>query len=282
MALAKGVSLSFELITASVAVHSALEDKPKNKSVCVGTNGAAHAPIKINQVRHCADCGEVPYAEVKKAREVAGGFVLLEAEEIKEAKADAEKYKKLASLTKHDANEVESGTVPGEKLYYLTPEPGAEQTYAVLRHVVDSNPHLAFLTRWTPRSAAATFALRVRGDVLVLQERVPAAATRPSPGVTADAPEALLAVADQFVGLTEPVPFDPALYADSFEENIQRVIATKTAIALGEAPAPTPTKVETPSNDLMANLAAFVAASVNDKPKKAAAKKAAPKKKVSA
>lgn len=291
-ALAKGVSLSFGLINASVSVHNALEAKVSNTSVCTGTRGHTHTATKIAQRRQCAECvahqkanrtpeidaldmlGEVAYEDVKKAREVAGGYVVFDDAEIKGARVDAEKHKKLASLTPHPAEDVESGTVPGGKLYHLTPEAGAEQGYAVLRHLVRTHPELTFMALWTPRSSAGVFALRARGDVLVLQERVPAAATKASPAVTADAPVALLAMADQLLSIDNIVTaFDPDLYADSYEANLQAILATKAAVPAGTAPsAPTATA----GNDLMASLAAFVAASaapVAETKKKAPVKK---------
>ena len=271
-ALAK-ISLSFGLINAGVSVHNALEPKVSNKSVCTGSiptvdaHGVTgvtgdHAPRKINQVQRCTTCAEnVPYAEIKKAREVPGGFVLLDVEEIKGAKADNEKHKKLASLTPHPAPDVEAGTVPGEKLYYLTPEAGAEQAYAVLHHLVHTHTELTFMTLWVPRSAVGVFALRTRGDVLVLQERVPAAATKAAPAITADAPAPLLAMADQFLTIDGVVTdFDAAAYADTYEANIQKIIASKVPVpATPDAATP----VVASGGDLMANLAAQIAAAGN-------------------
>ena len=261
-AIAKGVSLSWGLINASVAVHNALEPKISNTSACGGVNGTPHELTKIQQKRYCETCAtEVPYTEIKKAREVGGKLIELVADEIKAAKGDTDQYKKLATLTAHSTEEVETGTVPGEKLYYLDPEKGHGSAYDVLRHLVQTHPELTWVARWTPRSSVGTFALKLRGDVLVLQERVTAAATKAAPKVEADAPAALKAMAEQVLALPDMVTaFDPATYEDEYEVNIQKILASKAPG--GDTLAPVvnlPTPVDA-GDDLLANLAAMVAA----------------------
>lgn len=266
-AIAKGVALSFQLITATVSVHSALEPKISNTSACGGVTGkAAHKLTKIQQRRYCETCDtDVPYTEVRKAREVGGELVDLSAEEIKAAKSDADAFKKLAALTPHGAGEIESKTISGEKLYYLHPEKGQERAYEMLLDLVQRHPELVFMARWTPKSSAGTYALRERGDVLVLQERVAAAATKALPVIPRPAmPEGLAAMADAVLAVPGVITaFDPADYADTYEAKVQEILAAKTA---GTADAdvapvvPLQTSVAEPADALLAGLAAMVGA----------------------
>ena len=261
--VSKDVSIAFKLINATVNVHSALLPKQSNVTVCAGSHGGeGHAPMKISQVRKCEQCGEVAYADLRRARETPNGLVMLADQDLVEAKTDAGQYKKRASLTPHPRTDVDTLTVAGEKLYYLEPRPGSEDSYAVLRHLVTSHPEMVFTCLWTPRSNASIFVLQARGDVLVLQERVRTADTAAPPPVNADAPQQLLALAEQLLSLDEVVPFDPDLYADSFEDNLRKLLDGKAPVELGASP----------GGDLMQVLTEYMSAQV---------KKPAKKKKVS-
>lgn len=281
-ALRKGVALSFGLMAANVSVHSAIEkSKSGNKNCCEGVQGKDPHPLQpISSVNRCLVCqDDVPYGEIVKGREVEGGFVKVEAEEIVEASVDAVALKKRTALTPSPTEQVEAQTVPGEKLYYLTPDPGAETTYAAMRHLVETHPELTFMSLWTPSSRATQFALKVREGCLVMQERVRQENVRAVPPVEAEAPEAMLKMADQVLGLEGIVQdYDPATYTDTYEQKIADIIATKTPVA-GQMEIATP-GVNTPSTavagmDALAAMLANAEASNRKPAKKAAARKKA-------
>lgn len=234
-AVAKGVMLSLGLITTSVSVHSALEPKTSsNKQVCVGI-GKDHTPALIRHTNTCADCGEVPYDQIRKAREVSGGLVLIEAEDVEKAKGTPEEIKKAKlrmAMTPHPAGQVDLGTAPGGKLYHLTPDAGHEVGYAILRHMIEASPELAFMVQWTPRSATGTFAIRLHDGILVAQERVVAEhRMRATPTVNATADEAMLGMAAQWLSMPGVISdFDPATYLDQYETKLAEIIASKTPI----------------------------------------------------
>lgn len=255
--VSKDVNLSFELINATVNVHSALIPKPVNVTVCCGKE-AEHEPMKVRQVRHCSQCGEVAYADLRKARETGAGLVVFDTAELETVRANTAEFKKLATLNAHKREEVEASTESGEKLYYLTPKVGSEQAYAVLRHLVVEHPELAFTCLWTPRTNTSMFMLRVRGEVLVLQERARAGAVSSPPDVVADAPEQLLALAEQLLSLKPPVGFDPDVYADTYESDVQKLVDGKTPVTPGVA--------ASPSGDLLEVLTTYMAEQVAVKP----------------
>lgn len=252
--VAKSVTLSFGLMSTDVSVHSALDkEKSGNKLVCVGgftgvdpktskpVEHQAHDPRPIGQVNVCTSCDDiVPYTSLQKARPVGDGFVLLTEDEVTEAKVDVLKLKKATSVTPHPTEQVDMSTAPGEKLYYLLPNPGAQQTYAAFVYLVENHPEYTFMQLWTPRSRAGQFALKVKDGCLVWQERERAENIRPVPEVEAEAPAPMLKMADQVLELEGVVTdYDPATYEDTYERKIADIIATKEVIS-GESVITTP------------------------------------------
>lgn len=276
-ALKKGVAFSVGLVTANCSINGAVEKAAGNVTVCCGTDPAKpHDPQRISQVRRCTECGDVAYTALKKAREVADGLVLLEDDEIKEAKADADAFKTRAAMTPHPAAEVYALTAPGEKVYYVTPDPGNEVPYDILRTMVGEHPELAFVCQWTARSNASLFRVTVQKGVLCMTELVRPQALKAAPQVEAEAPEPMKVMAEQVLQLPGVVTdFDPDTYADHYEERIQALLATKQVVAAGGTVASTPTTPSIPASQqaAMDALAAMLQAAQPAPAKKAPAKK---------
>ena len=275
-AVAKAVALNLGLVSCSVAVHGALEPAPKNVTVCTGIDGAEHDPTRIHMKRFCAQCGEVPYDQIRKAREVPDGLVLLTDEDLEEVKADATAFKARMDLTPHPVEQVEVGTAPGDKAYYLVPNAGGEGVYAVFTRLVENHPELAFLTRFTPRSNMGVFQLRVHDGALFLQERIQGDKIKPAPAFTLpDAEQQWLTMAEQVLTLPGIVSdFDLATYRNTAEDKLREIVSARTAVqeavtALEGGSSPTPT-------DPMAALQAMLDAAKDQAktPRKRAAKKA--------
>lgn len=295
MALRKGIALSFGLMACNVSIHSGIEKASAsgNKLVCTGSfqgvdrvtgnpkSHPEHPPNPISQVMTCRSCDDVvPYTSLKKGRPEGDGFVLLTADELTTAAADSLDLKKKSALTPHPTTQVDLATVPGEKFYYLTPEAGGEASYASMRHLVESHPELTFMSLWTPSSRAAQFALKVKDDCLVWQERVRQENIREAPVVDVEAPEPMLKMAEQVLGLEGIVTdYDPTTYEDTYETKLAEILATKTAV-------PGQTQIEvagvtTPSTAVagMDALAAMLANAEASGRKPAAKKAAKPRKK---
>lgn len=270
--VASGVSLSFGLLSCTVSMTSAVEAKVSNTNVCTGV-GSEHAITKTSLTTSCPTCGPLAHTDIKKARKVGDGYVLLTDEDLAEVAGDPEqaaRLKKTASLTAHPAEGIDIKTVPGEKLYYLTPATGSEPAYATLYTLVERHPELVFLAQWTPRSKSATFALKAFQGALCFQERERAENIRQAPEVPTEAPEALVAMAEQV--LTLPgliVDYDPATYADTFEQKIAEIVATKTPTSLivPDAPEGAPATTGNAMEALQAMLAAQEPAKPARKPR---------------
>ncbi len=274
-ALAKGVALTFGLVSCPVSVYNALDKAVSgNKQVCTGPAGEEHAVALVTQANTCASCGTVPYTQIKKGRPVDGGYVIITEAEATEASAEASIWKRRSDLTAHAAEEVESTTTPGEKLYYLVPEAGAEVPYAVLAHLVSAHPELAFVSLWTPRSRAGQFRLLVRQGVLTWQERVRQENVRSVPEVTAEAPEAMIGMAEQVLGLPGMIiTYDAATYADTYEAKIAEIVAAKDVL-VGDTPLDTPSAAPAVATSAMAALQAMLDAAKAEAPPKKARKSA--------
>lgn len=264
-ALRTNVPWAFGLVTGALSVHSAIASRKSNVTVCTGPDEAEHEPIRISQRSVCSSCGEVGRGEVKKAREVAGGLVVLSEADLATVGADAASFKNKMEIMPHPASEVEVGTVPGEKAYYLTPAPGTEAVYNVLGALIMAHPELAFMTRFTLRTAMNVFRVMAvsgtHGPVLLMQERVAAESMKAVPDVAGPSEqhpqlyalaETILATGGQHAVVR---PFDIAAYRDSSAEALEELLATRTPVAAGGQVVTT-----TSASDALAQLEAMVAA----------------------
>lgn len=274
-ALKKGVAFSVGLVTASCSINGAVEPKVSNTNVCCGPDTTPHDATQLKQQVICTTChvndlaagkdtnpGVVPYEQIKKARLVGNDLVLITADEIAAAKGDTDKYKTAVALTPHPAATVYARTAPGEKAYYVTPDPGHEVAYALLLAMIAGHPELAFVGQWTPRSNSAQFRVIVRDGCLMMTELVREQSLKPVPAVSVTAPEPMLAMAEQVLTLPGVVTdYDPDTYADKYEENVQALLATKAPS--GTATTTTTTKapaIPASQAQAMAALEAMLAA----------------------
>lgn len=272
----RNVALSFGLLTATVNVVSALQPKPRNVTVCTGASGKPeHDPVRIRQKNTCAECGDIEYHEIKKAREVPDGLVLLTDEDRAELATTNDEFKLAVKMTPHPVEAVEQNTAPGEKAYFLECVPGHEQSFTVIKHLIESHPDLAFMLKYTPRTSMGVFRVLVRDGALLLQERIAGDKYGDAPTMNPIAvPDALLQMGEQVLMLPGViVDFDLDGYRDSTEDRIAEIIASRTPQSEivaegGKSTTPAPVK------NALSALEAMLAASAPAKPaKKAAAKK---------
>jgi|GEM_PF-6795574 len=254
--VASGVALNFGLISASVSMFSAVESRPKsatNVTVC----DTGHEAVQIRQPRVCPHCGEVPYQQLKKARPVDGGLVVLNEEDEKVLTEVSAEFKKRANVLAHPAEQVEVLTGVGEKTYFLVPEKGHETTYATLLALVRSHPETAFMARWTPRSALGQFRLRAVGQVLVFQERTGGSTLREAPELELTENPEMVSLAEQILAMPSSVTdYDPSSYLDDTDARMAERLKGREVVARADDVALPTSDVD----DLLAKLRAVVAA----------------------
>ncbi len=226
-----GVSVQFGLLNITVSVTGALVTETGNRTVCC----AGHDPVRISQRLYCPSCDDnVEARTLGRAREVGEHLVVLP-----DFGTGAEEFAKTMALTPHPAPQVETGTISGDKVYYLVPAKGHEKAYAVLAAFIETHPELAFCTRWAPRSRTGMFRIGVRHDknspaVLTLHERRPAALMRAVPELSAEPDLALVAMLDKALASNRRTlvsAFDASAYLDDTEERIQAYLSSVEAPA---------------------------------------------------
>lgn len=230
MAYRKGLVLSFGLVNVIVSIDGAVQKEDSLATVCTGTPGTpAHAPTKIAQQRHCATCGEVQFADLKKARVVGDSFQVIEQQEVAAVRDQAlGASKKMLTLTAHDAAEVNANTLQGESVYYMSPD-GAAQVgaYSLLLDAVTRRNDIAFVTTYTPTSRQSMWQLKAFQGTLVVEQRVWPEQVRPAPATGALEPDSVLsAQLDQIISAMV-VPFEASNYQDTYNAALNAALAAK-------------------------------------------------------
>src|SRR5882672_6899545 len=268
------VELNLGLVTASVRVHSGLEKEGTGlRTLCTG--GGKHAPAPIFMSTNCPIDGPLDPAQVEalvKGVASGDGWKVVTKDEIATVRQGVDALKQVATITPHPVAQVETSTLAGEKLYYLTPKSN-ESRYALIRDVIAAHPELAFMLQWVPRSTPSTYRVTVAGEVLVMEERVENDRSRPLPEVEAVANPTLLGPVNKMV--TDSVAdFDPTLYANRYATALQELFESREATP-GMAPTGTTKALPHAGDDydLLAKLAAAEVTSVKAAPKRTTRRK---------
>jgi DNA end-binding protein Ku len=182
--------------------------------------------------------------------------VLLSDEEQEAVKAEALAFHEVPiELTPHPTLDVLAKTLRGERTYYLAPDASTAEHYAVMVAALKAHPELTLLCRLTLKSALSMFALRVFGDVLVLEQLVWPADLHTARFVPTAYREGVLPLAEQLLAQLT-APFDPAAYRDTAGDKLAELVAAKDPTAA--AADATVTALPGAGTDLLAQPAAAV------------------------
>lgn len=211
-----------------------------------------HAPIRYARI--CREDGEeIPWNDIVKGYEYRDGdYVVL-------TKADFEKADTHHTKTidiQQFVNEPEIDIRYYDKPYYLEPENGAEKAYVLLREALEHSSKVA-LVKFVLHEREHLGVIKPVGQALVLNQlRWP---TDIREGTSLKIPgEQKVATAELKMALQlisqETKPFAPEDYQDTYTDNLEKIIASKTKGKKVKLPAQ---KVEkTHAKDLMAALKA--------------------------
>lgn len=233
MAYRKGLVLSFGLVNVIVSIDGAVAKDDSLATVCCGPAGAEHVATQISQRRVCATCGEVAYADLKKARKVGNDFQVIEQQEVASVRdAALGATKRMMTLTVHNAAEVDSSTLQGESVYYVSPD-GAAQigAYSLLLDAVSRHPEYAFLTQYTPTSRASMWQLKAFNGTLVISQRTWPENVKSAPDTHAVDPDPVLQGQLDQVIASMVKPFDVNDYRDTYREALAAAVAAKELVA---------------------------------------------------
>ena len=241
-------SIGFGLVNIPVRLYSATEES--NVSF-VSIDKKNNARIRYKKVNETTG-KEVTTADIVKAYEIGGQYVVMENEDFDKALPVKKDHIDIVQFV----NEKEIDVLYYEKPYYLEPEKGGDKAYVLLREALKKESKAA-LGLFVFHNREWVCLLKPSGNVIVLNRLRFTEEIRPTAG---------LVISDQTIKAEElkmastlinqlTKPFKPEQFKDEYAEKLMEVIQAKSK---GKVAAYKPMKVvhNTATEDLMAKLKA--------------------------
>lgn len=214
-------AIAFGLVNVPVKVYSATEDHDISLHQVHNADGG-----RIRYQRRCEVCSKiVDYEDIDKAYEDDGRTVVLSREELKSIPAE----------NSHEIDVVQF--VPAEQLdpmmfeksYYLEPDSKSPKAYVLLRRALEDTDRVA-IVQFALRDKTRLGALRIRGDVLVLQALLWADEVREASfpslettiRISAQEREMSAALVDSMAA-----DFEPDQFTDDYQLQLRQLIEAK-------------------------------------------------------
>ncbi len=214
-------ALTFGLVNVPVKVYSATEDHDVSLHQVHDKDGG-----RIRYQRTCEVCGEtVAYSDIDRAYVDDGQSIVLTKDDL--ASLPAEKSREIDVVEFVPTEQVDLLTL--DKAYYLEPDSKSPKAYVLLRKTLEQTDRTA-IVRFTLRQKTRLAALRVRGDVLVLQTLLWADEVREAafPSLDEDVKiskkelELSASLVDSYSS-----DFDPDEYVDEYQKELRTLIDAK-------------------------------------------------------
>ncbi|WP_404433539.1 Ku protein [Microbacterium lacus] len=214
-------ALTFGLVNVPVKVYSATEDHDVSLHQVHNADGG-----RIRYQRKCEVCGEiVAFADIDKAYDDGEQTVVLTADDL--ASLPAEKSREIDVVEFVPSEQVDLLTL--DKAYYLEPDSASPKAYVLLRKTLEQTDRTA-IVRFSLRQKTRLAALRVRGDVLVLQTLLWGDEVREAAFPSLDEPvrisakelELSASLVESFSG-----DFDPSSFSDEYQDELRTLIEAK-------------------------------------------------------
>ena len=153
-------AITFGLVNVPVKVYGATEDHDVSLHQVHDEDGG-----RIRYQRKCEICGKVvEYANIAKAFDDGERTVILTDDDMR--KLPAERSREIDVVEFVPTDQVDP--IMFEKSYYLEPDSASVKAYALLRRTLEETDRTA-IVKFALRQKTRLGALRVRGDVLMLQ-----------------------------------------------------------------------------------------------------------------
>lgn len=153
-------AVAFGLVNVPVKVYAATEDHDVSLHQVHAADGG-----RIRYQRICEIDGEVvPYADIDRAYDDGEQTVVLTKDDI--ASLPSERSREIEVVEFVPTEQVDP--IMLDRSYYLEPDSSSPKAYVLLRRTLEETDRTA-IVRFTLRQKTRLAALRVRGDVLVLQ-----------------------------------------------------------------------------------------------------------------
>ena len=214
-------ALTFGLVNVPVKVYTATEDHDVSLHQVHSTDGG-----RIRYQRVCEIDGEVvAYQDIDRAYDDGDRTVVLTKEDIDSL--PAERTREIDVVEFVPTEQIDP--LMFDKAYYLEPDSASPKAYVLLRKTLEQTDRTA-IVRFSLRQKTRLAALRVRGDVLVLQTLLWGDEVREAAFPSLDEPvrisskelELSASLVDSFAG-----DFDPADFTDEYQEELRTLIAAK-------------------------------------------------------
>lgn len=213
--------MTFGLVNVPVKVYSATEDHDVPLHQVHNADGG-----RIRYQRKCEVCGEVvAYADIDKAYDDGEQTVVLTADDI--ASLPSERSREIDVVEFVPSEQIDLLTL--DKAYYLEPDSASPKAYVLLRKTLEQTDRTA-IVRFSLRQKTRLAALRVRGDVLVLQTMLWSDEVREaafpaldeSVRISAKELELSASLVESFAS-----DFDPADFTDEYQQELRTLIDAK-------------------------------------------------------
>ncbi|MBF4625217.1 Ku protein [Clavibacter sp. VKM Ac-2872] len=216
-------AVTFGLVNVPVKVYSATQDHDVPLHQVHDADGG-----RIRYQRRCEVCGKVvDYAHIDKAFDDGDRTVVITEEDL--SALPEEKSREIDVVEFVPSDQVDP--VMLDRSYFLEPDSSSPKSYALLRRTLQETDRTA-IVHVTLRQRTRLAALRVRGDVLMLQTLLWDDEVREADFPSLDAapkvsPRELKMSAQLVEGFAED--FDPSKFGDEYQEQLRTLIDAKLA-----------------------------------------------------
>ncbi|WOF21705.1 Ku protein [Microbacterium betulae] len=214
-------ALSFGLVNVPVKVYAATEDHDVPLHQVHAADGG-----RIRYQRRCEVCGEVvAYRDIERAYDDGEQTVVLTGEDLRSL--PSERSREIEVVEFVPSEQVDPITF--DRAYFLEPDSASPKSYALLRETLERTERTA-IVRFSLRQKTRLAALRVRGDVLMLQTLLWADEVRQ---VSFPALEGPVKISKKELELSASLvesyssDFDPESFVDEYQKELRTLIEAK-------------------------------------------------------
>lgn len=216
-------AVAFGLVNVPVKVYSATEDHDISLHQVHDKDGG-----RIKYQRRCEVCGKiVDYEHIDKAYDDGDRTVILTDEDLSTLPEERSREIEVVEFVPSD----QLDPIMFERSYFLEPDSQSTKAYALLRRTLEETDRTA-IVHFSLRQKSRLGALRVRGDVLMLQSLLWDDEVR----------EANFSALDKTVRITDKelqmskslvksfeADFEPDRFSDEYQEQLRELIDAKLA-----------------------------------------------------
>lgn len=214
-------AVTFGLVNVPVKLYSATEDHDVSLHQVHDADGG-----RIRYQRVCELDGQVvPYEHIDRAYDDGERTVVLSKEDLSGLPAERDREIEVVEFVPSD----QIDPIMLDRTYYLEPDSKSTKAYVLLRRTLEETERTA-IVKFALRQRTSLAALRVRGNVLVLQTLLWADEVReadfPSLEQHVDVSDKELAMSSQLVSSFES-DFSPEEFTDEYQAQLRQLIEAK-------------------------------------------------------